>query len=538
MLQLSNLKRKFRPRLEILEDRTLLSVCTVDRLTDNNSGGGGEGSDLAGDLRYCITNAADGDVISFGKGVTGSINLSGALPDLTHSINIEGPGAGNLTVRRDTGGNYRIFTVGDGTTVSISGLTIANGLVMDPGGRGGGIFISNATVTLDNCIVTGNTARSTSNVAEGGGIYGAATLINSTISNNIAAASNAAGWGGGLYGNFTIVDSTISGNAAREGLGPGDGGGIYGAATVINSTISNNNANFGGGYWGKGGGLTAINSTISGNNAIYLGGGIYGGSNLFNSTVAANFAFDGGGGIYGYATARDTIIAGNLDFQGTAPDLQGGLDSLGHNLIGNSNGGSGFDDTDLVDVKPMLGPLRDNGGPTLTMAPGCSSPAIDAGDNTEAPDWDQRGEGYPRIVNGIVDIGAYEVQKGECGGFAPGGSRIIYGPRPETASLGREIVSSQPSTLNLVPASVERPVYKVVALDRLFASVNIGDSQPVFAPGDPWELRSIRDSVVPFGAETSGILARQVRSSAHALADALNDWVRNDRIDCDGGFVC
>jgi len=117
----------FRPRLEILEARTLLSVCTVDRLTDNNPAGGGEGSNGMGDLHYCIARAADGDSISFK--LAGTINLTGALPDLTHSINIDGPGPGLMTVRRDTGGTYRILTVTGGTTVRISGLTIADGRV-------------------------------------------------------------------------------------------------------------------------------------------------------------------------------------------------------------------------------------------------------------------------------------------------------------------------------------------------------------------------------------------------------------------------
>ena len=58
----------------------------------------------------------------------------------------------------------------------------------------------------------------------------------------------------------------------------------------------------------------------------------------------------------------------------------------------------------------MLGPLADNGGPTQTHALLPGSPAIDAGDNTDAPEWDQRGIGFPRIVNGTIDIGAFEVQ--------------------------------------------------------------------------------------------------------------------------------
>ena len=54
---------------------------TVDRLTDL-----GEGSGLSGDLRYCITHAADGDDITFGDGITGAINLTRALPDLTQAV--------------------------------------------------------------------------------------------------------------------------------------------------------------------------------------------------------------------------------------------------------------------------------------------------------------------------------------------------------------------------------------------------------------------------------------------------------------------
>jgi hypothetical protein len=75
----------------------------VDRLTD-----AGEGDGLTGDLRYCIPNAVDGDTIAFA--VTGIINLTGPLPDLTRSISIEGPGRPNLlAVRRNTGGDYGIF---------------------------------------------------------------------------------------------------------------------------------------------------------------------------------------------------------------------------------------------------------------------------------------------------------------------------------------------------------------------------------------------------------------------------------------------
>src|SRR5262249_20725612 len=123
-----------RPRsrlaVEALEDRTLLSTFVVDRLTDTGAGTG-----LTGDLRYCLpqANASPGDdTITFA--VTGTINLTGVLPDLSSNIDLEGPGASSLTVRRDTGGNYRIFTVASGTNVVLAGLTISNGSAPDVGG--------------------------------------------------------------------------------------------------------------------------------------------------------------------------------------------------------------------------------------------------------------------------------------------------------------------------------------------------------------------------------------------------------------------
>src|SRR5262245_29583126 len=141
-----------RPRarlsLEALEDRALLSTFGVDRLTDT---GAGEG--LAGDLRYCITQAntlSGDDTITFE--VTGTINLSGALPSLSSNLDLQGPGADSLTVRRDTGGYYGIFSVASGATVVLSGLTITNGI-----GLFGGISNS-GTLTLNNATVSGNAA--------------------------------------------------------------------------------------------------------------------------------------------------------------------------------------------------------------------------------------------------------------------------------------------------------------------------------------------------------------------------------------------
>ena len=100
---------RYLPYLEFLEDRTVLSTFTVMNLADSGSGS----------LRQAIldANATPGDdTITFE--VTGTVNLSSALPNLSSNIDLQGPGASSLTVRRSqplwTPLFYRIFTVASG----------------------------------------------------------------------------------------------------------------------------------------------------------------------------------------------------------------------------------------------------------------------------------------------------------------------------------------------------------------------------------------------------------------------------------------
>jgi hypothetical protein len=514
--------RSYRPYVEVLENRNLLSVCTVDRLTDNNPSGGGEGSNGMGDLRWCMSGTAD--TVNFA--VTGSISLSGVLPKIARNVHIDGPGPTLLTVlRRTDSGDYGIFTVAERVTASISGLTISNGLAHP---FGGGIF-NGGTLTVSNCTISGNSAVSYS--AGGGGIYNGWTLtiIDSTIVGNSASSGNGtgSGSGGGILngGTLTITNSTISGNSA-SGIGfaeAASGGGIDDGGpqtTISNSTISGNSVagpsySYGGGIYREqgtlavsdstiadnsatststgnayGGGLYVVpyatvtirTSTISGNSAAGVassssgvGGGIYGGATVTNSTISGNSAtgsdsggfgiggFGGGicviygetltisdstitlnsaagsyfhngssngGGILnqgGTTTTRNTIIAGNTVAQGPGPDVYGNMGSQGYNILGDTWGASGWTNTDLLRVDPLLGPLQNNGGPTQTMALQAGSPALGTGDPAQVNSPDQRG--VPRT--GGVDIGAYQ---------ASATTFLVAGfPSPVTAGTGGSI---------------------------------------------------------------------------------------------------
>ena len=374
--------------LEPLESRTLLSTCTVDRLTDNNPAGGGEGGSGTGDLRYCITQATDGDVVTFG--VTGTINLTGPLPDLTGNLTILGPGANALTVRRSTSDEYRIFTVDTGAAVTITGLTIADGFLTyrtSSSPKGGGIYVAaGGSLNLASSILRNNDVRGdpdSTPETSGGGLYtdGTTTVVDSTIRDNLECCQESDGAGATVdtAGTLIVDRSTFSGNVSA-----GNGGGLaaYGMVTITNSTFSGNSADKGGGA------IYSLTNNVA---------------SLTNSTLSGNYAIAGGGGVYGRVRARNTIIAGNSsNFPG--PDISGNLGSQGHNLIGDTQAGSGFDATDLLDVDPMLGRLQGNGGPTQTVALLPGSPALNAGDPDQLGVPDQRGV----VRTGGVNIGAYQ----------------------------------------------------------------------------------------------------------------------------------
>jgi hypothetical protein len=178
-----------------------------------------------------------------------------------------------------------------------------------------------------------------------------------------------------------------------------------------------NSAPNGGGIYNYQHTLTVSNSTLAGNSASQNGGGIatdpFASVTVSNSTLAGNSAGQNGGGIatgfFASVTLANTIVAGNHAAT-SGPDVNGTINSTGHNLIQLTQGATitGPATGDIYGQDPLLGPLQYNFGPTQTMVPGPGSPALGAGDPTGAPATDQRG--LARVLNGRIDIGAVEVQ--------------------------------------------------------------------------------------------------------------------------------
>jgi predicted outer membrane repeat protein len=395
---------RFRPRLEALQDRWLLSTLTV---TNNLDSG-------AGSLRADIAAAHSGDTIVFAPNLNGqTITLTSSELSITKGLTIQGPGAGQLTV---SGHNfYRVFEVNASQPVVLSGLTMTGGNTF------GGAIFNHTVLAVRGCNITGNAQY-------GGGIYnaGSATLTVSGCSLNGASASD---YGGGIYnfGTLTVSQSTLARDTADI-----FGGGIYnrGTLTVSASTLSSNSA-FGGGGGGiystdRSIGLTTLtNCTFSGNSAYRgQGGGLFVGrsATVTNCTFSLNSAVQGeGGGIYvngpsGILNLTNTIVAGNT--AGRGPDIYGAVATADHNLVGDASGSTGIvngvngnivgGNSNPV-INADLGPLQDNGGPTETMALLTGSPAIGNADNTLAPATDQRGVTRSDLAGELTDIGAFEL---------------------------------------------------------------------------------------------------------------------------------
>lgn len=352
---------------------------TVDSLADTSTGSG-----TSGTLRWAIeqANITPGhDVITFDPSVTGTIDLTAPLPDITEELDILGPGAANLVIdggwdgTDENGGGYQILFLADiSGTVTIDGLTLTNGNssngnqgVAHDDTSGGAIAMVgryyytqidfNADITLSNLVITHNYASN-----DGGGIHmwvDTPTSTSLTISNCIVANNSAGNGGGGLYVDvdfygdgdptlspITIENSSFVGNSAGD-----DGGGLYFSSdievSITNTTIAGNTAGahtpnselymdpgyFNGGDGGGvralllGGGTVAIaNTTISGNSAQSGFRHPY-----YQAPTLEPWAGNGGGIASLYGTP---VVALNSTISGNHADAIGGAISARQNPAG------------------------------------------------------------------------------------------------------------------------------------------------------------------------------------------------------------
>ncbi|UCH93481.1 MAG: hypothetical protein JSV88_24860, partial [Candidatus Aminicenantes bacterium] len=326
-------------------------------------------------------------------------------------------------------------------TLYMSDCVVKDNITGFDGGFGGGIYnFETGTMIIERCTVSDNKANDGgwerhvdigTGGGSGGGIFnrGKANLSFCTITNNCTGEGGFGDWVAGFAGNgggisnsgeFILENSTITANTTGD-WNAGAGGGISssGEMTITNCTISENatgngiDDNTGEHFSGSGGGIFVSRGKVT----------------LTSCTVCDNRTgqenieqMSGhGGGIYvaneGKCFLKNTIVANNQVYPGNqGPDCWGALNSQGYNLIENTNNCAinGELTGNITGVDPLLAPLADNGGLTLTHALLINSPAIDAG-TSAGISGDQRGCTRPVDIPGIfnvndgADIGAYEL---------------------------------------------------------------------------------------------------------------------------------
>ena len=424
-----------RSLFESLEARQMLAAdYTVTTLDDVAiAGNGSEGADSLWSLREVLSVAASqsgiqtidfsSDLFSNGPAtyLLGDEDGSGQIEStetpvelsLNSDVEIAGPAADLLSF--SGADQSRVFNIGVGATVSLSGLTVRDGSAID----GGGIFVS-GTLEITESVIRDNNAI-------GSGLF--------------------TGYGGGIAidgGTLRIEQTTVLNNEANY-----YGGGIAtdfsgaGSLDILSSTIAENEAVFVGGLAAIGASDVVVsNTTISSNTATSgYGGGIYYSGSASNSAIFTNITVTqnivGNAGEAGihlvYSDAvvlLNSIVAENIGGNGAS---SGSFDQAStNNLIGygeEANGGldPAAGNLFLADGQSAgLTSLSDYGGPTKTHALKQGSLAIDAGSTSAAEAaglfFDQRGSetlSVDRVFGGQVDIGAFEYGTQPIGVEAP-----------------------------------------------------------------------------------------------------------------------
>lgn len=280
-------------------------------------------------------------------------------------------------------------------------------------GNGGGAHLGEnfalTDVTLTDVVFVNNTA------ANGGGLQ----LFNAqAILNDVAFSGNSAvDSGGGLV--YEGSNSVLSGLQLRDvafiGNSAGaDGGGMYSLTndtpyTMINVLFSGNSANLGGALFNQ----SSLDSGLLGASRI-----------LTNVTMSGNRAVQRGGAIDRPLDMRfrNTVVWNNRDGSGIGTPEATMDDFFSDSVVEVSNsllqgypanefpGSNNLDGTDAGNNPQFRDAVNPNGAPSLAgdLRLQFESPVRDVGNNSFVTGISTDLDGKPRIVDGIVDLGAFE----------------------------------------------------------------------------------------------------------------------------------
>jgi CSLREA domain-containing protein len=314
-------------------------------------------------------------------------------------------GSGDDVISFSVGGT---FPVGDRITINsnvfVDGASAPSPVVFD-GGNDDGVFMLRAAVTLKQLTITGGSAE------DAGGLFivfdGDGSMLDQVhITGNESTGTGSLDGGGGLFVSgaaegIVIRDSTFSANTAAS-----RGGALY----VQSSTAD----------------ITIINSTFTGNSAAVDGGAMA----VFSTDVTLSFVTVSdntaplGAGISTSGGATALTVEASIVADNNADDFSGGAVSGGYNVLGNV----GFTPTatDLVGETGVgLGPLTGNGGPTPTMMPTASSPAVSLVKAAVSNDQTNDQRGVARNAGskeaGAVEFTTIDLDGDDDGFEGPGG---------------------------------------------------------------------------------------------------------------------
>lgn len=353
----------------------------------------------------------------------------------------------------------------DNTEISLntsSGTLQSQGQLQGGGGGICGPTASASQLSITDSVITQNTCPLAAGFAT---IYSELIISDTEISDNT---TNYAAGGYAAASTVDITRTTIDGNQAIAPAGLA----LFGVTgSISDSTFSNNTAeDYAGGLYLNlgtavrgGGGFSIVNTTISGNTADLAAGmvavlgetyslGIESSTIAYNDSLSTDTAYVGGAAIIGYyenASINNTVISGNSAADGGPQDLLvgsgvavtlepaheigsfrnpganggpdnvqgGGTISMTYSFVQDPNGFIADGMGNGSGAPAELGPLADNGGPTLTHLPDPTSPLVNMGDPGFAPppEFDQRGPGFDRVVDGIIDVGSVEFGAGGTG---------------------------------------------------------------------------------------------------------------------------